>query len=319
MLLFLIVFGTLGYEAIEKEFDLLDSFYMSVITMSTTGFKEVYPLSAGGKIFTSFLIIAGVITFAYTGSKAAQIIIEKQVFRRRKMDKILGGMKNHYIICGYGRMGKHICDSLHESKTPFIVIENDHDQIDTLIEKQFPFIEGDATNDDIIIHAGIKRAKGFAAVIRTDAENVFATLSAKELNPAVYVVSRAIEEGTEQKLKKAGADRVVKPYELSSTRLVQLLLRPGVSDFIDVVSAKNNKEIHLEEINLCDCSELVGKKLMETTIKKELSIMVIAITREDGTLVYNPEASIKFESNDKIIVIGEEENLYRLNELCGND
>jgi voltage-gated potassium channel len=232
------------------------------------------------------------------------------------MGKLMNTIKDHYIICGYGKMGKQMCDNLYEAKKPFVVIENDHKKIEELIEKDIPYVEGDATMDSVIIEAGIKKAKGFAAVIKTDAENVFATLSAKGLNPSIYVVSRAIEEGTEQKLYKAGADRVVKPYELSGTKLVQLLLRPGVSDFIDVVSKKSNKEIHIEELTILSESSLIGQKLSDTTFKKELNIMVIAVTRENGTLIYNPQASFEFNANDKVIVIGEEKNLSKFIEIC---
>ena len=193
------IIGTIGYYFIE-DMTLHDAIYMTVITISTTGFKEVKPLTTPGQMFTVFLIITGVFAIAYSGGKAAQILIETQVFRRRRMSKKLEAMKDHYIVCGYGRMGMQICEGLNENNAPFVVIENNSAKLEKLEEKGFIFIDGDATNDDILLKAGIKRARGIVAVIKTDADNVFTTLSAKEQNPNLFIVARAIDEGTEPKL-----------------------------------------------------------------------------------------------------------------------
>ena len=314
LLFVIILIGTFGYEMIEDKFDLLESFYMSVITISTTGFKEVHPLSPAGKVFTIFLIIAGIITVAYTGGKAAQFLIEQRGFRRRKMEKKMKELTNHYIVCGYGRMGKQICEGLEEAKTKFVVIESSPVKILHLEERGYLFVEGDATSDDVLQRAEIEKAKGLVTVLDSDAQNVFTTLSAKQLNSDIYLVARAIEDGTEQKLKKAGADRVVKPYELGGLRMVQLLLRPRVSDFIDIVVRKKESEISLEEISLTKDSFIVGKKLSEANLKKKYNLMVIAISREDGELIYNPPSDVVFRQNDKVMVIGPASKLAELNE-----
>lgn len=317
LLLFLVIIvGTVGYEILEVNWTLLDSFYMTIITISTTGFREVKDLSQPGRMFTVFLIISGVLTIAYTGGKAAQILIETQVLRRRKMSKELEKISDHYIVCGYGRMGRQICEGLVENHVPFVVIENDQKKLTIIKELNLLFIEGDATNDEILIKAGIKRAKGLVAVIRTDAENVFATLSARELSPEIFVVARAVEDGTEKKLITAGANRVVKPYELGGNRMVQLLLRPGVIDFIDGVARNKNVEISLEEITLNEGSILVGKSLSNSPVRKDLNIIIVAISRNDGNFIYNPKSDTKFEVNDKLIAIGEQNNLSKLTELC---
>ena len=182
ILLSIIIIGTIGFEIIEDDMSVLDSFYMTIISITTTGFKEVKDLSPAGRIFTVFLIITGVLAIGYTGGKGAQIIIEKQVFRRRRMSRKLNLIGNHYLVCGYGRMGKRVCDSLAHNEVPFVVIENDEKEIEALIDKDYLFINGDATVDDTLQKAGIERAKGLVACIKSDAENVFATLSAKELN-----------------------------------------------------------------------------------------------------------------------------------------
>jgi voltage-gated potassium channel len=318
-LFIIIAIGTIGFEMIETEWDFLDSFYMTIITISTTGFKEVKPLSTEGRILTIFLIISGVLTLAYTGGKAAQILIENQIFRRRRMARNLDVVRDHYIVCGYGRSGRQICDSLMENKFSFVVIENDREKIDKIIEMNYLFVHGDASNDDILIKAGVERAKGLVSVVRTDAENVFTTLSAKGINPGLFIVARAIEEDTEAKLRKAGANRVVKPYELSTARMINLLLRPGIIDFIDNVARHGKHAISMEEIIVAPESRLTGKTLMESEIRQDLNIIVVGINRGEGDFIYNPVSSSLIEANDKLIAIGEESNLQKLAELCNRN
>jgi len=289
---------------------------MTIITISTTGFQEVRPLSEGGRIFTIILIISGILTIAYTGGKGAQILIEQQIFRRRRMSRKLARLNNHYIVCGYGRMGKVICEGLKESGRDFVVIENSAEEISDLDFSEVPFIDGDATSDEILLAAGVERAQGLVAVIKSDADNVFTVLSAKELNPNLFVVARAIDEGTESKLRKAGADRVVKPYELGGNRLVNLLLKPGVMDFIDGVARGNKMEINLEEVTISRDSVLCGKTLLESPIRKELNIIIVAMYKANGQFVYNPNANTVLELDDKLIAIGETENLKKLEKLC---
>lgn len=319
ILFIIIAIGTLGFELIEPDWGFLDSFYMTIISISTTGFKEVKPLSTEGRILTIFLIISGVLTIAYTGGKAAQILIENQIFRRRRMAKNLDNVHDHYIVCGYGRSGKKICESLKDSNASFVIIESDQNKIDLIIEKDYLFVNGDASNDETLIKAGVERAKGLVSVVKTDAENVFTTLSAKGLNPDIFIVSRAIEEDSEAKLRRAGADRVVKPYELSTNRMINLLLRPGIIDFIDNVARTKKNPISLEEIGVSSKSLLKGKTLQESAIRKELNIIIVAINRNDGDFMYNPESSSVIEADDKLIAIGEDNNLKKLVVLCSGE
>lgn len=315
-LLFLIILvGTLGYIALEK-WDFLDAFYMTVITISTTGFEEVKPLTHLGRIFTSFLIIAGVGTIAYTGGRAVQLIIETQVLRRRRMSKKLQELKNHYIVCGYGRMGRRICEELRQAGVPFAVIEKDDNQIEALIEQEYLFVQGDATSDDSLLKAGIAQARGIVAVLPSEAENVFAVLSAKVLNPKIFVVARAVEEETESKLLRAGADRVVNPYEIGGTRMAMMLLRPTVVEFIDIIARKQGVDLNLEEIQVKASSPLIGKTLAESPIRKELNIIIVAIFRKAGSFIYNPVSSTVLEEGDRLLAIGEAANLNKLANYC---
>lgn len=232
------------------------------------------------------------------------------------MSKKLEELENHYIVCGYGRMGRYLCEELQSAKVNFIVIENESSKIDKLIEIGILFVNGDATSDDVLLKAGVDKAKGLVAVLSSDAENVFAILSAKVLNPKIYTVARAVEEETESKLKKAGADRVVKPYEIGGTRMAALLLRPGVIEFIDSVAREANVELNIEEVAVNPSSEMVNKTLAELPIRKELNIIVVSIRKENGKFIYNPTSSTKVEGNDKLIAIGDTKNLNKLSVLC---
>lgn len=310
-----IVFGTVGYTVVEG-WSIFDSFYMTVITISTTGFRELRPLTVPGRVLTILLIIFGVLAIAYTGGRAVQLLLETQYFRRRKMNRQIDELNGHYIICGYGRMGKVICEDLAHNNVPFVVIENNSKKIEELLASGYLFLEGDATRDDLLLKAGIKRAKGLVAVIATDAQNVFTVLSAKGINPGIFVVARAIEEGTESKLKRAGADRVVKPIELGGSRMVHLLLKPSVIDFIDGVARSREVEISLEEVSIPLNSKLVNKTLKESPLRKDWNIIIVAIIKKDGKLIYNPSADTMIEENDKLIAIGPSESLTKLTESC---
>ncbi len=315
LLLFTIITGIAGYMIIEG-WDFIDSFYMTIITITTTGFKEVHTLNDAGKLFTLLIIFMGMGSIAYITGRSFQIIFESQIFRRRRMSKKVEEMNDHYIVCGYGRMGKYICEELNTANAQFLVIENNPAKIERLIELGYVFVNGDSTSDTVLLQAGVKRAKGLVAVLSNDAENVFATLSAKVLNPKIFVVSRAVEEETESKLTKAGADRVVKPYEAGGTWMASLLLRPAVIDFIDVVARENNVDLNIEEFLVNEKSPLVNKTLAESPIRKDLNVIIVSIQKPDGKFIYNPGSSTKIGTGDKLVALGEEINLKNLKNMC---
>jgi voltage-gated potassium channel len=317
ILLSVIAFASIGYMLIEK-WNFLDSLYMTIISITTTGYKEVQPLSEEGKIFTILVIILGVSTLAYIGGRVAQLLIETYVFRRRRMEKKLSSLRNHYIICGFGRMGKKICTGLIENDAPFVVIEKNLAEIENLINLNYAFVNGDATEDETLLQAGIKHAKGLVAVLPTEAENVFTTLSSRVLNPEIFIVSRAVEDETESKLMKAGANRVVKPYEIGGHRMTQVLLRPGVMDFIDIIARRKRIELLSEEIEIKTGSPLIGKTLAESPIRNKLNIIIVAIFREDGSVIYNPQSNAVILDKNKLIVIGDEKNIKELIKIASN-
>jgi voltage-gated potassium channel len=315
LVLLTVLIGCIGYILIEG-WEFLDALYMTVISITTTGFKEVQPLSDAGKIFTLVLIILGVGSIAYTGGRAVQVFLEMQLFRRKQMEKKIAGLTGHYIVCGYGKMGKYICEALLEQRATFVVIEKGPERTEALRQSKYPFIEGDATTDETLLQAGVMRARGLVAALSNDADNVFTTLSAKVLNPKIFVVARAVEEESESKMAKAGANRVVKPYEAAGTKMAELLLRPGVTEYFDIVSRDKRVDLNIEEVQIAARSPLIGKTLAESLIRQELNIIIVSITRPDGTIIYNPTSTASLGAGDHLIAIGEGKNLTKLGKLC---
>ncbi len=306
--------GILGYMLIEG-WSLNDALYMTVITITTTGFEEVHPLSKSGQLFTVLLIFMSFGAILYIGGIGVQYVIESKFLQRRRMSKLMGNMKNHFIVCGFGRMGSHICEKLAEAKVPYVVIENNQNNYAKLESLGYLYDKGDAASDDTLLRAGIKNAKGLVAVLATDPENVFATLSARVLNPSLFIVARAIDEDTESKLLKAGANRVVKPYELGGSRMAEIVLRPGVLDFIDVVYGSNKVDIHIEEITVKKGSRMHGKALADLPLRSEFNTIIVAIQNEEkGIFLYNPKGETIVDEGNKLIAIGEEANLDKLRE-----
>lgn len=313
--LVLFIVGTAGYSVIEG-WGFFDSLYMTVITLSTTGFKEFQPLSAPGRIFTMFLIILGVSFLFYALGKINYVIFEEQIFRKGKMQKQLNKMKGHYIICGHGRMGEKIASELHSRKKSFVVIEKDEDHIANVKNNNYTYIHGDATEDDILITAGIKNAIGLVAVLSDDIANVYATLTARGLNDKLKIIVRADDESSRQKLLKAGADKVILPYEISGFRITHALLKPKVVDYMDELFSLPDLGLQIEEINIGDKSKLIGKTLAKSGIRGNLNVIILSIYRKDGKLIYNPRSETEIQTGDTLVVIGEITELKTLEEIA---
>jgi len=311
-----ISFGTLGYMFIEG-WDLLDSLYMAIITLASVGYKEVHELSVYGRIFTIVFIIGGVATVAFTLTAGVKIILEgelQDVFGRRRLEKKVRELKNHYIICGYGRMGKIICRELREKNQKFVVIEKGPnltaDTEDALI------VQGDATRDETLKEVGIDKARGLISVLPTDAENLFVVLSARGLNPHLSIVARAGEEGSEKKLLRAGADKVVSPYHIGGLRIAQTVLKPAVVDFIEFATKSGNIDLQMEEVSILESSHLAGLTLDECGFGRELGVIIVAIKKADGDLKFNPTFRSAVHAGDTLIALGETSKLKILEDMA---
>ncbi|GAB6183972.1 potassium channel family protein [Thermodesulfovibrio hydrogeniphilus] len=309
------IFGTIGYMLLEN-MNFLDALYMTVITLATVGYREVKDLSDNGKLFTIILIFSGFGVFTYSLTQGAKIIVEgeiKEVFKKRKMKNVIEHLKDHYIICGYGRMGSIVVKELLANKVPLVVVEKNKEGIPEHVK--FPYIIGDATNDDILKSAGIESARGLISVLPSEAENLYVVLTAKELNPNLFIVARAIEKAAEGKLKRAGADRVVSPYLIGGLRIAHTILRPNVVEFLEFATRSEHLEIQIEEIEVSPNSSLVGKTIAQSGIGKDLGIIVIGIRRAEGRMKFNPTSQTLIKEGDILIVVGEPEKLNVLEKM----
>jgi voltage-gated potassium channel len=299
---------------------LLDATYMTIISLSTVGFEEVHPLSQQGKFFTIALILGGVATVTGTLTIGTQILLAGQlqkVMGRKKLEKEIKKLKSHYIICGHGRMGKIICHEFGRKPVPFVVIEEDLD-VFKKIPNSVLAIQGNASEESILLEAGIKRALGLVSVASSDADNVYITLTAIGLRPDLYIVARAGEAGSEQKLLRAGASKVVSPYTIGGTGIANAILRPAVVDFIELVTKREHLELQMEEVLISEGSSLAGKTILESGLRKRLGIIVVAVKKNDGLMEFNPSSSTGIEAGDRLIVLGGGESLARLEALAGS-
>jgi len=303
----LLFVGTIGYIVIE-DWSFIDALYMTVITVSTVGFREVFDLSPAGQLFTISLIIFGVSFIAYSASSLVQFMVEGQLrsfLGRRKLEKKISKLKNHYIICGYGRIGTHICHELEAKPVPFVVVEREPARVDRLNRDGTLFVDGDATLDETLIKAGIRNAKGLVTAVTSDTENVYITLTARGLNPDMFILARASEEASETKLKRAGATKVISPYVMGAARMAQAILRPSVLDFIEIATTGKNYELQLEESRVAADSALAGKNLMTSGIRKDLGIIIVGIKKDDGQMYFNPASDTTIDGGDVLIILGE--------------
>ncbi len=316
----LFVVSTVGYMWLEG-YTLVEALYMTVITLSTVGFSEVRPLSAVGRLFTVGVIIVGVGTGAYLFSTLADYIVAGELagtLRQRRIAKMLEKLHHHYIVCGYGRVGEQVAHELRRQNMPFVVIDQNPEIIERCERHGVPYLLGDATDDEVLLQAGIERARGLVAVLNTDADNVFVVLSARALNPNLMIVARATSDDAERKLLKAGADRVVSPYTMAGYRIVSLLTRPHVIHFLDTALHSANLELWLEEIEVVPGSPLVGQTLEEAAIRNVTGANVLAIIRPAEQRLIEWSPTVRLEAGDVLIVLGKKEQLERLADLAGD-
>jgi voltage-gated potassium channel len=317
ILISVVVIGILGYIFIEK-WTFLESIYMVITTIFTVGFQEIRPLSTAGRIFTMCIIAAGVGSAIYAAGQAVEIIVEGEMtgYRKRKrMDKRISEMKQHYIICGFGRVGHQVAQVFEASRIPYVVIDSKKTTLEELERKNVPSIIGDATSDSILIEAGIRSAKGLIACSDSDVANVYVTLSARVINPDLNIVARAGLKDTEKKLIMAGANRVISPYFISGIRMAALATQPVASDFLDLVTHGGEVDFNLYELAVPDGSSLVGKTVAEADIRNQSGALILAIRKNDGSFDLQPKPDSTIDKNNVLVVIGTQDQFASLEKL----
>lgn len=310
----LILLGAVGFMAIE-DWGFLDALYMSVITLTTVGYLEVHPLSDGGRVFTMGLLLVGVFTMFYAATELVRAVVSGEVkgdLGRRRMERMLAGMKDHVIVCGYGRMGRLVCAEFSAQGRGFVVVDRQADLLQGFALPHGVALAGDATADEVLKRAGVERARGLVTVAASDAENLFITMSARLLNDRLHIVARAEGEQAERKLLRAGATRVVSPYVIGGQRVAQALLRPTVIDFLELATRHDYLELHIEEVAIKPASPLVGAQVKDGRIRRELGIIILAIKKPDGHMAFNPEPEVTLEASDVLVAVGHTEQLERL-------
>ncbi len=318
LLLAIILTGMVFYHFIEG-WDFLSSLYMTIITISTVGYGDFYPRTNLGKIFTMLLVIFGVGTMLYTVGLMAESMVEgriRKIMGRGKMENTIKKMKDHYLICGCGRIGYLICKELAEAKVGFVVIDNNPEVLQKIEDEGFIYYKGDATNDKTLIGAGMQRAKGIVCVLPTNAENLYVILTAKELNPRIFILSRSEEEHSEHRLLRAGADRVMSPYTLGGMRMAMAILRPAMLDFIELTTNRQSLDLRMEEMDVCEGAPIIGKSLEESDIRSKYGLIIVAVKKESGRMIFNPLATYVIEKGDRLIAMGEDENVKQFYQVC---
>ena len=293
-----------------------EAFYMTIITISTVGYAEIVPLSQAGRALTIVIIILGITVGAYTVGLLVRAFVEGELAKivgRRIVQKQISNLKNHFIVCGFGRIGRIICTELAADNIDFVVIEQDPATREDIENQRYLCIEMDATSEEALLAAGIMKAKGIATAVNSDANNVFITMTAKSLRPDIFVLARASEEKNEDKLLRAGASRVVSPYMIGARRMAQMLKKPTVVDFIDIAMMGSHLGLMMEEAKIGPKSNLTGKNLVDSHLRKDFGVIIVAIKKISGNMIFNPMPSETLEAGDVIVVIGKREDLKRMN------
>ena len=314
----LVIVGTSGFALIEG-WPLLDCLYMTVITITTVGCMEVHPLSPAGRLFTSLLALGGVFTLLYAATSVIRAVVSGEIggtLGRQRMDRKLAELTGHAIICGYGRMGRLVCSEFSSLGRPFVIVDQQASVLDDFRVPHGIPLQGDATDDHVLRKAGVERAKVLVTVAASDAANLYITMSARLLSEKLFIVARSEESESEPKLIRAGANRVVSPYVIGGQRMAMAVLKPNVMDFIELATRSDYMELQIEESMIEPGSALAGRSLKDSRVRQDLGVIIVAIKKPDGRMVFNPPSEETMEAGDLLITLGHRDQLDRLETLA---
>lgn len=310
--------GCTGYMTFAGA-PLFESVYMALTTITTIGYGEIIPLGRVGRIFNIFYIVIGVATVLVAFGVLTQAMIELELsgyFQKRRRRRMINNLKSHFIVCGYGRVGRSASEELKKSGVPILVVDRSEERVERAIQAGLLAVAADSTRDEVLRDVGIDRARGLIAALSTDADNTYLILTAKALNPLLPVATRVSEEESERKLRRAGADVVFAPYTITGQRLSQSLLKPHVNEFIDFTTGNDmGLDIRIEQVQVSATSEYVSKSLRQAQLRAELGVIVLAIRKVSGQMIFNPPADAEIGAGDHLIVMGQPAQLRRLEEL----
>jgi len=319
LLSLMVLGGTAGYMVIEG-WSAWDAFYMTIISLTTVGYREVHPLSRAGEAFTTALLVGGVGTVLYSFTLLGARVIEGTLhnpWERRRVMHMLEELENHFIVCGYGRIGAIIVDDFQRQRVPYVVIERDPARLQILRDAGRLVVEGDASSEEVLSKAGVARARGLIAAVSTDAENVYAILSARLMQPSLYIIGRAESDESARKLKKAGADRVISPYQIGGLHMAQLALRPAVVEFVQLATSSEFMDLSMEQVEVRTDGPLVGQTIVGANLRQSFGVIVIGIRRASGRMEFNPPSDARMEAGDSLVVLGTSEQLGQLASHAG--
>jgi voltage-gated potassium channel len=304
--------GTLGFYFFGgSEWSLIDSFYMTIITLTTVGFGEVHPLDDMGRLWTSFVIIFGVSGFLYMISEFGAEIIEFRVYQENQKKRKISKMKNHYIICGYGRMGAVIAKELHDKDYPFVIVELEQDKVDKITEIGYKSVLGDATIEKTLEEAGIHEAAGIVVCLNNDPDNLFVTLTARSLNHDAFLVSRCSQINNKPKLKQAGANKVVNPYTAGGHRMAELLISPELEDTVSLSLKQGIVDLGIDEVNLTNLNSFHGVKIKDSKIREEFNLIIVGLVNGDGSYEINLDPELQLNADHIVMIMGQKGQLQQ--------
>lgn len=317
----LVGIGTVGYWWLER-MPFFDALYLTVVTLTTVGFGDLVPVTPGGKVFTIFLALGGIFTLFYAASAVIRTIVSGEMrtaLGREYMERSLADLHDHLIICGYGRMGRLVCQEFARMGLPFVVIERQADLLAGFDVPQGLPLVGDATMDEVLKRARLPRARALVTVVASDADNLYITMSARLLNDKVFIVARAEDEKAEQKMLRAGASRVISPYVIGGYRVAQAVVRPNVMDFIELATRTEHMELQMEETQIGPQSSLAGGTLRDGRLRQELGVIIVAVKKKAGQMVFNPQPDFIMEAGDILIALGHRQQLDQLEDLAAGE
>ena len=319
LLIAIVLTGTVGYMVIEG-WSAWDSLYMTIISLTTVGYREVHPMSRAGEAFTMFVLVGGVGTVLYSFTLIGARVIEGTLhnpWERRRITYMLDQLESHFIVCGYGRIGSIIVDEFKRQRVPHVVIERDPVRLRTLHDAGHLVVEGDASSEEVLQKAGVARARGLIAAVSTDAENVYTILSARLMQPTLYIIGRAESDESARKIKRAGADRVISPYQIGGLHMAQLALRPAVVEFVQLATNSEFLELSMEQIEVRADGPLVGQSIVGANLRQDFGVIVVGIRRASGRMEFNPAPDARMEAGDHLVLLGPNDRLGQLAKHAG--